>query len=48
MVNIFSSMIFGGISGSSTSDTASVRAVMIPEMKRRGNAPEFAAGITVA
>ena len=48
MVNIFSSMIFGGISGSSTSDTASVGAVMIPEMKRRGYAPEFAAGITVA
>jgi len=48
MVNIFSSMIFGGISGSSTSDTASVGAVMIPEMKRRGYSPEFAAGITVA
>lgn len=48
LVNISSSMIFGGISGSSTSDTASVGAVMIPEMKRRGYSSEFAAGITVA
>jgi tripartite ATP-independent transporter DctM subunit len=48
MVNIFSSKIFGGISGSSTSDTASVGAVMIPEMKKRGYPAEFAAGITVA
>lgn len=48
LVNISASMIFGGISGSSTSDTASVGAVMIPEMKRRGYSGEFAAGITVA
>ena len=48
LVNISASMIFGGISGSSTSDTASIGAVLIPEMKRRGYSGQFAAGITVA
>ncbi|MGI9232649.1 MAG: TRAP transporter large permease [Woeseiaceae bacterium] len=48
LVNISASMIFGGISGSSTSDTASIGAVMIPEMKKRGYSAKFAAGITVA
>lgn len=48
LVNISASMIFGGISGSATSDTASIGAVMIPEMKRRGYEGKFAAGITVA
>ena len=48
LVNIFSSMIFGGISGSSTSDTASIGSVLIPEMKRRDYSASFASGITVA
>ena len=48
LVNITASMIFGGISGSSTSDTASIGAVMIPEMKKRGYSAQFATGITVA
>lgn len=48
LVNITASMIFGGISGSSTSDTASIGAVMIPEMKKRGYSAKFATGITVA
>ena len=48
LVNVSASMIFGGISGSSTSDTASIGAVLVPEMKRRGYSPQFAAGITVA
>ena len=48
LVNVSASMIFGGISGSSTSDTASIGAVMIPEMTRRGYSAKFAAGITVA
>ena len=47
-INVFASMIFGGISGSSTSDTASVGAIMIPEMKRRGYPLEYSTGITVA
>ena len=48
LVNISASMIFGGISGSSTSDTASIGAVMIPEMEKRGYSAQFATGITVA
>jgi len=47
-VNVFASMIFGGISGSSVSDTASVGAVLIPEMKKKGYTAEFASGITAA
>jgi tripartite ATP-independent transporter DctM subunit len=48
LVNVIASMIFGGISGSSVSDTASVGAVLIPEMHRKGYTLEFASGITVA
>ncbi|MDG1890240.1 MAG: TRAP transporter large permease [Verrucomicrobiota bacterium] len=48
MVNVSSSMLFGGISGSSTSDTASIGSVLIPEMKRRGYPLSYASGITVA
>ncbi len=48
LVNVFASMIFGGISGSSVSDTASIGAVLIPEMKRKGYTGEFSSGITVA
>ncbi|MEP3603878.1 MAG: TRAP transporter large permease [Stappiaceae bacterium] len=47
-VNVVASMIFGGISGSSASDTASIGAVLIPEMEKRGYPKEVAAGITVA
>jgi tripartite ATP-independent transporter DctM subunit len=48
LVNVGASMIFGGISGSSTSDTASVGSILIPEMQRHGYSRRFAAGITVA
>jgi len=47
-VNVFASMIFGGISGSSASDTASIGAVLIPEMVKKGYDKKFSAGITVA
>ena len=48
MVNVSTSMLFGGISGSSTSDTASIGSVLIPEMKKRGYPLSYASGITVA
>ena len=48
MVNVGTSMLFGGISGSSTSDTASIGSVLIPEMKKRGYPLSYASGITVA
>lgn len=47
-VNVVASMIFGGISGSSASDTASIGAVLIPEMNKKGYDKKFTAGITVA
>jgi tripartite ATP-independent transporter DctM subunit len=48
LVNVGASMLFGGISGSSASDTASIGSILIPEMDRRGYPKDFAAGITVA
>ena len=48
LVNVFASMLFGGISGSSASDTASIGSVLIPEMEKRGYPRAFASGITVA
>jgi tripartite ATP-independent transporter DctM subunit len=48
LVNVAASMLFGGISGSSASDTASIGSILIPEMQQRGYPREFAAGITVA
>ncbi len=48
LVNVISSMLFGGISGSSVSDTASIGSVLIPEMKKRGYPEDYAAGLTVA
>jgi tripartite ATP-independent transporter DctM subunit len=47
-VDVVASMIFGGISGSSTSDVASLGSILIPEQQRRGYPAHFAAGITVA
>lgn len=48
LVNVGSSMLFGGISGSSVADTASIGSILIPEMIKRGYPKNFSAGITVA
>ena len=48
LVNVLASMLFGGISGSSSSDTASIGSILIPEMESRGYPTRFASGITVA
>lgn len=47
-VNVFASMIFGGISGSSVADTSALGSILIPSMERLGYPPKVAAGITVA
>lgn len=47
-VNIMASMIFGGISGSSVADTASIGNVMIPEMIKQGYPKEYSSAITAA
>ncbi|NRB16155.1 MAG: TRAP transporter large permease [Rhodobacteraceae bacterium] len=47
-INIVVSMLFAGISGSSTADTAGVGAVLIPAMKDKGYSPSVAVAITSA
>jgi len=47
-VNVLTSMLFGGISGSSTADVSATGAVLIPAMKRDGYSPAIAAAITAA
>ena len=48
IVNIVASMFFGGISGSSAADTASLGPILIPMMNRQGYDNEFSTGITCA
>ncbi len=47
MVNIVASLFFGGISGSSTADTASLGTILIPMMKKQGYDAEFATNVTM-
>lgn len=48
VVNIVASMFFGGISGSSAADTASLGPILIPMMNKQGYDNEFSTGITCA
>ncbi|WZL82558.1 TRAP transporter large permease [Vallitaleaceae bacterium 9-2] len=48
IVNIVASMFFGGISGSSAADTASLGPILIPMMNKKGYDNEFSTGITCA
>jgi len=47
-VNIFASMIFAGMSGSATADTAALGSVLIPAMKKEKYDADFSAAVTVA
>ncbi len=47
-VNIVASMIFAGMSGSATADTAALGSVLIPAMKKEGYHADFSAAVTVA
>lgn len=47
MVNIVASMFFGGISGSSTADTASLGTILIPMMRDQGYDDEFSTNVTM-
>jgi tripartite ATP-independent transporter DctM subunit len=47
-VNILTSTMMGGLTGSSTADAAAVAKTLIPEMKRHGYNPAFACAITSA
>jgi tripartite ATP-independent transporter DctM subunit len=48
MVNVVASMFFGGISGSSVADTASIGPVLIPTMVRSGYDRGFSVAVTIA
>ncbi|GHC38353.1 TRAP transporter large permease [Aidingimonas halophila] len=47
-VNVMVSMLFAGVSGSSTADSAGVGTVLIPAMKREGYPTNFAVAVTAA
>lgn len=47
MVNILGSMFFGGTTGSSVADVASVGPVLIPMMESKGYGKDFAVSVTV-
>ena len=48
LVNILASTFFGGISGSSVADTASIGSVLIPEMEKKGYPRPFATAVTIS
>ena len=48
MVTVLASMVFAGISGSSTADTAAVGSILLPAMRERGYDMRFAAALQAA
>lgn len=46
-VNIASSVLFGGISGSAAADASAIGGLMVPQMKERGYDVDYAVNITV-
>jgi C4-dicarboxylate transporter DctM subunit len=48
MVSVMASMIFAGVSGSSTADTAAVGSIMMPAMKKKGYDMDFATALIAA
>ena len=47
-VNILSSMLFAGLSGSAVADTSAIGSMLIPAMEKQGYSRKFAAAITAA
>ena len=47
IVNVFSSMLFGGISGSAIADISALGSILIPVMKEKGYDPDYAVNVTV-
>ncbi len=46
-VNVFASMLFGGISGSAVADTSALGSLLIPAMKEKGYDDDYAVNVTV-
>jgi len=47
VVNVLSSMLFGGISGSAVADTSALGSVMIPMMREKGYRDDYSVNVTV-
>jgi tripartite ATP-independent transporter DctM subunit len=47
-VNVVTSTLFGGISGSAVADASAVGGLMIPEMEKRGYHKDYAVNVTVS
>jgi tripartite ATP-independent transporter DctM subunit len=47
VVNVLTSMLFGGISGSAVADTSALGSIFIPMMKRKGYHGDYAVNVTV-
>ncbi|WP_028021950.1 TRAP transporter large permease [Enterovibrio calviensis] len=47
-VNVMSSMLFAGLSGSAVADTSAIGSMMIPAMEKNGYSRKFAAAVTAA
>ncbi|PIE36071.1 C4-dicarboxylate ABC transporter permease [candidate division KSB3 bacterium] len=45
MAAVVASMVFAGVSGSSTADTSAIGSILIPSMKEKGYKPGFAASL---
>jgi len=47
IVNVLSTMFFGGITGSAVADASSIGSILIPMMRQRGYDKDYAVGVTV-
>ncbi len=47
LVNVLSSMLFGGISGSAVADTSALGSVLIPMMREKGYDDDYSVNVTV-
>ncbi len=47
IVNVFSSMLFGGISGSAIADISALGSILVPVMKEKGYDTDYAVNVTV-
>ncbi|MEM6340435.1 MAG: TRAP transporter large permease, partial [Pseudomonadota bacterium] len=47
VVNVSSSMLFGGISGSAVADTSALGSILMPVMKEKGYDSDYAVNVTV-
>ncbi len=47
VVNVFSSMLFGGISGSAIADISALGSILVPVMKDKGYDADYAVNVTV-